>query len=433
MNERDSEALACLLEERGYVASPAEEQADVLIFNTCSVRDQAERKAIGKVQIMKRLKRRRPEIVIGIIGCMAQNYRDELFAKIPHLDFVVGTDRLHELPRVIDEVLAQRHHVSATETGDEVLGRLYGHRRGGMSAFVAVMRGCNQFCSYCIVPHVRGREKSRAVDEIVSEVEGLASSGVREIVLLGQNITAYGLAEARRAGTYSPDLSPFADLLRAVNNVPGVARIRFTSPHPRDMNDAFIDAVTTLPRVCESFHVPVQSGANRILSLMKRGYTAEDYMGRIDDIRRGLPDATFSTDIIVGYPSETEEEFNATRRLMNDVGFDMAYIFKYSPREGTLAASMPDDVPQAVKEERNQLLLKDLAARAANSNKAYLRQSVEVLVEGPSKRNAARWSGRSRTNKTCIFNPVGGVSPGDLARVRITRTTPNSLFGKVEP
>ncbi|OGV82401.1 MAG: tRNA (N6-isopentenyl adenosine(37)-C2)-methylthiotransferase MiaB [Lentisphaerae bacterium RIFOXYB12_FULL_65_16] len=432
MNERDSEALGCLLEEHGYTLAPGEETADILIFNTCSVRDQAERKVFGKVGLTKRLRRQRPEVIIGVIGCMAQEHGAALLERFAHLDFVVGTDQLHTVPGIVAEIARERSRRVATETGADDTEALSGHRPGAVSAFVSVMRGCNQFCSYCVVPQVRGRERSRLPEDVVREVRQLAGQGTKEIFLLGQNITAYGIAEARRDGTYSPDASPFADLLRAVNDVPGVERIRFTSPHPKFMNQAFLDAVCELPKVCKAFHIPLQSGADRILELMHRGTTAKEYLARIRHLRERLPEVGFSTDIIVGFPTETDVEFAATRQAMNEAGFDMAYIFKYSPRPGTKAAEkLPDDVPQSVKEERNQILLADLVARAESANTRYQGRTVRVLVEGESKRNSTRWTGRSDTNKVCIFPRTDGMQPGDLVDVVITRTTANSLFGCV--
>lgn len=432
MNERDSEALACLLISRGFAQAESEDTADVILFNTCSVRDQAERKVMGKVGLLKRLKRQRPDLVLGIIGCMAQNHGRELLDQLPHLDLVAGTDCLSQIPDLIEECLHGTHGLVATEVSDLLPTGLSGHRDGQKSAFVSVMRGCNQFCSYCIVPYTRGREKSRPIADVVAEVERLAASGTREVCLLGQNITAYGLTEARQADAYDAEASPFADLLRAVHAVPGIQRIRFTSPHVRFMNDAFVEAVTSLPKVCKSFHIPVQSGADRILKLMHRGYTAAEYLDRIARIRARLDDVAFSTDVIVGFPSETAEEFAATRELMEQVGFDMAYIFRYSVRTGTKAAEkLIDDVPEEVKMERNQLLLADLERRVEASNRRYVGRAVEVLVEGPSKRNPSRWSGRSDTNKVVLFAPTAGLEPGDLVTVQVDRTTAHSLFGEI--
>ena len=429
MNERDSEALARMLTERGMVQTDSEASADILLFNTCSVRDQAERKAFGKVGILKKLKRQRPHIIIGVIGCMAQNHGSEIIDNLPHVDLVVGTDRLHMLPEIIDDVQLGKRGQVHVEPGTEVLGQLTGHQQGQVSAYVSVMRGCNQFCSYCIVPYVRGREKSRPIKDIVEEIEKLAATGTREVFLLGQNITAYGLAEAAAAGRNTKGLSPFADLLRAVNGIGGIEGVRFTSPHPRFMNAPFIDAVTSLPKVCPAFHIPLQSGSDRILQQMRRGYTRTEYLQKIRQIRDRQPDAVFSSDAIVGFPGETDADFAATREVMDQVGFEMAYIFKYSPRTGTKAAEIPDSVPRQVKEERNQLLLGDLEKRTLAVNKRYVGQSVEVLVEGPSKRNAARWMGRARNGKVCIFEPAAAMRPGQLVHMRVQRTTANSLFG----
>ncbi len=434
MNERDSEALACLLLARGYTQAEDEDTADVILFNTCSVRDQAERKAVGKMGLLRRLKRQRPDVVLGIIGCMAQNRGQGLLDELPHVDLVVGTDCLPQIPDLIEECLRGTQGLVATETSDLLPVGLSGHREGQKSAFVSVMRGCNQFCSYCIVPYTRGREKSRPIADVVAEVERLAASGTREVCLLGQNITAYGLAEARQDGSYSPEISPFADLLRAVHAVPGIDRIRFTSPHVRFMNDAFVEAVTSLPKVCKSFHIPMQSGSDRILKLMHRGYTAPEYLDRVSRIRERLEDVAFSTDVIVGFPTETAEDFAATRELMDAVGFDMAYIFRYSVRTGTHAAEkLADDVPEEVKMERNQLLLADLDRRVEASNRRYVGRAVTVLAEGPSKRNPRRWSGRSDTNKVVLFTPSADLEPGDLVTVKVERTTSHSLFGEIVP
>ena len=432
MNERDSEAIACLLEKAGLHRVDGEEDADILLFNTCSVRDQAERKVLGKLGILKRLKQARPQLVMGIVGCMAQNHGADLLEQCAHLDLVVGTDRIHQLPEIIEAVLSGDRGLVRTQPGTEVLHVLKDHEPGHVSAYVAVMRGCNQFCSYCVVPYVRGREKSRDVENILDEIRGLVAQGTKEIFLLGQNVTAYGLAETREAGTYRSDSSAFADLLRAVHDVPGVRRIRFTSPHPRYMNQAFIDAICELPKVCKSFHMPLQSGSDRVLHLMRRGYSAADYTRIARQLRSRLPRVALSTDIIVGFPGETEEDFLDTRRLMTDIGFDMAYIFKYSPRPHTKAAEqLSDDVPQSVKEERNQILLADLAERATARNQACVGMDAEVLVEGPSKRNPARWSGRSDSNKVCIFDPAPDLASGDMVLVRITRATANALYEDV--
>lgn len=436
MNERDSEALACLLESKGYRETESEQEADIMIFNTCSVRDQAERKVIGKVGLMKRLKQEKPQLILGIIGCMAQRMGEELLRELPHLDFVAGTDQLQNVPAILEDLLTKRQlRIASTLTGPGVFRELDGHRPGRLIAEISVMRGCDQFCTYCIVPYCRGREKSRPIEAIVDEAQRLVDGGTREILLLGQNITAYGVAEARRAGVWTPQFSAFADLLAALNEVKGLERIRFTSPHVRFMNDKFIEAIAGLPKVCKCFHIPVQSGSDRILKKMNRNYTAAEYLDRIAAIRSRVPSALFSTDIIVGFCSETREEFNMTHRLMQEVGYDMAYIFRYSQREGTRAAqSMPDDVPEAEKHERNQILLEELNSSVARHNASMVGTVAPVLIEGVSPRNPERWCGRSDLNKMVLFTPSAQTPAGAIRNFRIVRTTGNALYGEsVQP
>ena len=434
MNERDSEALACRLAAHGFVPAAREEEAEVLLFNTCSVRDQAERKVLGKVGLLKRRKRAQPDLIIGIIGCMAQHHGEQLLDKLPHVDLVLGTDQLHRLPELVAAIRRDQRARVLTEPGPEVLGALRDHVPGQVTASVAVMRGCNEFCSYCIVPYVRGREKSRPLAAILDEIRCLVESGTREILLLGQNITAYGLDETASGDRGAETCSPFADLLRAANDVPGVARIRFTSPHPKYMNRAFLDAVVELPAVCKAFHIPLQSGSDAVLERMRRGYRRDTYLELAAYLKARLPEVALSTDIIVGFPGETEADFAATRELMATVGFDMAYIFKYSARQGTAAARrFPDDVPHAVKEERNRILLAELETRVERANRRFRGRTVEMLVEGPSRRNPARWTGRSQLNKVCLFAAAPAEHPpGSMRSLRVTRTTARSLCGTIE-
>ncbi len=429
MNERDSEAMAAVLIERGHKLTVNENEADVLLFNTCSVRDQAERKAVGKVGILKRLKRDRPEIFIGILGCMAQRRGDELLKELPHVDFVLGTDQLGKLPDIIDSEAAKREKLSFTETNTDLIQGLGHHLTNNKnSEFIAIMRGCDMFCAYCIVPYVRGREKSRPQQDIVDEAKMIVDSGISEITLLGQNISAYGLDQRMN---HRPENSPFAELLYKLNDVKGLKRIRFTSPHPYFFNDELINAIVDIPKVCNGLHLPVQSGSDRILKKMNRRYDSAMYMDIVNKLKSKLSDITFSTDVIVAFPGETEKDFLATRNLMNDVGFDNAYIFKYSPREGTPAAKSLDQIPQEVKEERNQILLADLAKRTKKHNKALEGRKFEILVEGPSKRNPERWNGRTTTNKVTIFDPLPNTKPGDFVQVRINRSTSMTLFGSI--
>ena len=432
MNERDSEALACLLEARGYREVEEETEADILIFNTCSVRDQAERKAIGKIGMMKMLKDEKPSLVIGVIGCMAQRLGNQILEDLPQVDFVAGTDQLQNVPNLIAEAVNRHGRSTALEMGPGVFRELDGHRPGQLIAEVSVMRGCDQFCTYCVVPYCRGREKSRPIEAIVDEAERLAAGGTKELLLLGQNITAYGVAEARKAGTYTPEFSAFADLLVALNEIKGIERIRFTSPHVRFMNDKFVEAVTQLPKVCKCFHVPVQSGNDRILKLMHRNYTAKEYLDRIDAIRAKAPETLFSTDIIVGFCSETRQEFEDTHEVMRRVGYDMAYIFRYSQRSGTKAAeTLKDDVPEAEKHERNQILLQELNESVARHNAQMIGQTVPVLIEGPSPRNPKRWCGRSDRNKMVLFEASPELKVGEIRNFRVTRSTENALYGEL--
>ncbi|MBO5762855.1 MAG: tRNA (N6-isopentenyl adenosine(37)-C2)-methylthiotransferase MiaB [Lentisphaeria bacterium] len=431
MNERDSEALAGMLAARGHEIISGEEGADAMIFNTCSVRDQAERKAVGKLGFMKKNKNANPALILGVIGCMAQRRGEELLQELPHLDFVLGTGKLHTLPDLLESIAAERRRCSETDESDEVLTGMGAHylSENQWGAQIAITRGCNRFCAYCIVPYVRGREISRAMDDVVSEARTLAEKGIREIMLLGQNVAAYGL----NGNTNPPPegISPFADLLQEIARIDGIERIRFTSPYPTYFNDKLIDTIAATPKVCRNIHLPLQSGSNRILKMMNRQYTAEIYWEIVQKLRAKMPELTFSTDVIVGFPGETEEDFIMTRDLMNRVGFDNAFIFKYSPRPGTRSAAGEDSVPQEVKEERNQILLADLAERTQNNLAKLVGTTVEVLAEGPSKRMPERWSGRTSTFRTVHFLPPENIRPGDLIQIRILRAGTVSLYGEV--
>ncbi len=428
MNERDSDAAAAMLAADGHTIVDSEDQADLILLNTCSVRDQAERKAIGKLGILKRLKEEHPHLLFGIMGCMAQRCGEELLKTVPHLNFVVGTDRIHELPEIVASLPAPR---KIAATGHDNLNDVDGidaHLRRSFSDFITIMRGCNRFCSYCIVPYVRGRERSRSPESILEEARKLAETGVKEIMLLGQNVAAYGID-----GIHFPDtVSPFADLLENLAKIDGIRRIRFTSPHPAFFNTRLIDAIAKTPKVCKSVHLPLQSGSDRILKAMNRPYTAKQYLHIVDSLKEKCGEIAFSTDIIVGFPGETDADFEATRAVLKRVAYDNAFIFKYSPRKGTKAAEqMVDDIPQSVKEERNRILLEDLAECSERANLPFVGRTIEVLAEGVSKRNAARWCGRSDLNKLVVFEPDGLIRPGDLVPVRIDHATAMTLFGKL--
>lgn len=430
MNVRDSEAMASQLIASGYEQTPDEKQADLLLFNTCSVRDAAERKAKGKVFELKKLKEKRQDIIIGIVGCMAQRIGADLLKELPHVDFVLGTGQLHKLPEIVSKLRADRQRTAETDESADVLTELGQHLPAGTPfAQIAITRGCNRFCSYCIVPYVRGREISRTKEDIIEEAKKLVSSGVREILLLGQNVAAYGLN-----GNVNPPPdghSPFGELLEKLNEIDGLYRIRYTSPYVTYFNDRLIEALCKCEKVCHNIHLPLQSGSDRILKAMNRQYTADSYRTYVEKLRRAIPDVTFSTDVIVGFPGETEEDFRMTRDLMNEVNYSQSYIFKYSPRPGAKSASMPDSVPEEVKEERNQILLQDLSSRVGKMLDQMVGNEYEILTEGESNRNADRWSGRTGTNFLVHFAPDKGIKAGELRRVKIIRAGGVSLLGEL--
>lgn len=440
MNERDSEAVAAMLRGRGYDIVRSETDADVILLNTCSVRDFAEQKAIGKMSTLAHLKRRKPELVLGYMGCMAQSRGASLAQKQPTVDLVVGTQRFHRVPEYLDQILTQRSAGTdddddelkamvdiAAEAGsestikDHVLGT-NGDRQ--VTGFVSIMQGCEMYCTFCIVPYTRGAERSRPIAGIVDEVQRLVDQGVKEVTLLGQIVTSYGRKEIGKKN----GKSAFVQLLEAMHEVKGLERIRFTSPHPRGFGDDLVQAYRDLPKLCEHAHLPVQSGSNRILKAMNRGYSREWYLRIVDKLRAAHPDMAISTDIIAGFPGETEEDFEQTASLMRGVEFDQAYIFKYSKRRDTPAADMPDQVSEKVKEERNQVLLEILNERMARKNQALVGQTVEILVEGRSEKGGKRMFGRTRTNRIVFFDG-DERHKGELLPVRIERATTITLYG----
>ena len=429
MNERDSEAIGASFEKAGHTLCADENSADVLLFNTCSVRDAAERKAKGKIGYMRKLKKRKPELIIGVTGCMAQRLGDQLLAELPHLDFVLGTGQLHKALETVESIARNRQRIASTVPSPEEIDMLGEHRTNSWSAQIAITRGCNRFCSYCIVPYVRGREVSRSLDSIISEAKTLVASGVKEILLLGQNVAAYGLNGDIRPP--ADDHSPFAELLEALNELPGLERIRYTSPYVSYFNDRLISALASCKKVCHNIHLPLQSGSDRILQAMNRQYTAQSYREKAAQLRSAIADLTFSTDVIVGFPGEEESDFQLTRDLMNEIGFEQAYIFKYSPRPGAKSASLDDTVSEEEKLRRNNILLDDLQQRIS-ARLATMKGSVqEVLCEGVSARNEARWTGRTGTNFVVHFEPDSSVKTGDLRQVRITGCGQVSLYGKL--
>ncbi len=455
MNERDSEAVAAMLRARGYRIVPDEHNCDILLLNTCSVRDMAEQKAIGKAANLQSRKKKNPDFVLGILGCMAQNRGAALLDQLPDLDLIVGTQKFHQIPDYLDNLRAARD--AGVPIGDTIVdiaeeagsqnaikdhllpqdsasqhsalnsqpGEADSAPLPQVTAFVSIQQGCNMDCAFCIVPKTRGDERSRPMDDIVRECEQLAARGVKEITLLGQIVTSYG----RRDYVHTGGISPFVQLIERVHAIDGIQRIRFTSPHPRGFKDDLVAAYGRLPKLCPYVHLPMQSGSNRILRAMNRPYTRERYKEIVDALRAVTPHMYFSTDVIVGFPGETEEDFEQTRELFEACNYDMAYIFKYSIRSGTPAAELGDQIPEEVKEHRNQVLLELLRKNSERRNALLLDTVEEVLVEGPDK-TGERFTGRTRGNRVCVFD----ASPrlvGQLVPLKITRASVSTLYGEL--
>jgi tRNA-2-methylthio-N6-dimethylallyladenosine synthase len=430
MNERDSEAVAAQLVAKGYTLAAGEATADVILLNTCSVRDLAEQKAVRKMEnVAAEVRRSRPHVVLGFLGCMAQSRGQELIDRLPDVDLVLGTQKFHRAGEYLDELLAGRRQQVvdvAEEAGSAAMIRehlLGGQAQTPVTAYVSIMQGCNQYCTFCIVPYTRGAERSRTISDIVAECRELAGRGVKEITLLGQIVTSYGKREiAPKDGK-----SAFVQLLEAVHELEGLERIRFTSPHPKGYGDDLVEAYGRLPRLVESAHLPVQCGSDRVLKRMHRGYTRERYLGIVQKLRRVRPGIGLSTDFIVGFPGETENDFEETLSLAREVGYDQAFIFKYSQRRDTPAAAMLEQVAQPVKEARHQRLLELVNEVAGQRYRQLVGRQVEILVEGRSKRNAARMTGRTRCNKIVVFNG-SDRHRGQIMRVRITRAGAFTLY-----
>ncbi len=435
MNVLDSELVLGRLLKEGFVPSPDRTGADVILFNTCSVRDHAEQRLNSRVGALQALKRRRPDLVIGILGCQAQREGKALLRRLPHVDLVVGTRQYPALPALIREAREGRRARVATATDGTLLDpdhTPHGRARP-FQAFVKVTEGCNCGCAFCVVPGTRGREESRPPEAIVEEVRRLAATGVVEVTLLGQNITSYGNDLRPRV--------PLATLLRRVHDVDGPVRIRFVTGHPAFVTTALLEAVRDLPRVCPYLHLPAQSGSDRILKAMRRGYTASRYRAVCAEARALIPDAEVASDFIVGFPGETEEDHAATAALMRDVRCGMAYVFKYSPRPGTAAHRLADDVPDDVKKRRHAELLGIQGRIQLAANRALAGTEVEILVEGraarplktPGRKTAddvPTWTGRTRTGRIAVYRAGRDLS-GRLARVRVREATALTLIGEL--
>lgn len=429
MNERDSEQVAEQFRQKGYTLTQDESEADVILLNTCSVRDQAEKKAVGKMGYLRKHKKDNPKVVLGFLGCMAQSRGADLLKALPAVDLVVGTQKFHRVADYVEEIRnANGHRKSIVDTEEEhgsqntISEQTLAPRQA--AAFVSIMQGCNMHCAFCIVPSTRGQERSRPIADIVHECRELAQRGVKEVTLLGQIVNLYGRHEFPVVG----GKSPFVQLLEAVHEVEGIARIRFTSPHPVGFKNDLIEAFGRLPKLCEHIHLPVQSGSNRILKLMRRNYTAEKYLEIVEKIRRQIPNAAITTDVIVGFPGETEEDFQATLRLLQAVSFDQAFIFRYSPRRDTPAATMEGQITEEEKMRRNRILLEEIDRSAAEKITPLLGERVEILVEGPSRTNPDRMTGRTRGNKIVVF-PGNERHQGQLMELKIERATTFTLYG----
>jgi tRNA-2-methylthio-N6-dimethylallyladenosine synthase len=419
MNEHDSERMRGMLESIGYAEAPARDQADLILFNTCSIREKADDRFIAHLGEAKRLKREDPSRVIGVGGCWAQSVKDEVFARFPFVDVAFGPGQVHKLAEFLtsDSLTAQGYFEFEGFTG-----RLPAKRMREHQGWVQISVGCNSVCSYCIVPSTRGREVSRPVSELVAEVRRLAADGVSEVTLLGQNVNSYGrdLPREQRA--------TFAELLAMVDAVDGIRRIRYTSPHPKDMRADVIMAHAELPALCEHIHLPLQSGSSAVLKRMRRTYTRERYLERVAMIREHVPDCALTTDIIVGFPGETEADFEQTLSLAEEVGYDGAFTFIYSPRRETEAAELPDQVPHGVKVSRMERLIEVIQRRAHERAQRFVGRTIEVLVEGPSRTDPSRLRGRSRHNKVVNFS--GLASAGEFVEVEISAATSQTLLGE---
>jgi tRNA-2-methylthio-N6-dimethylallyladenosine synthase len=417
MNVADSELMVGRLGQAGYRRVERAEEADVILVNTCAIREHAEQRIYGRLGELTRHKLRRPGVVLGVAGCMAQHLRGKLMERVPLVDLVVGPDGYRRLPELIDEA-REEPTLAVRLSRVETYGDLVPARADGVRAWVSIMRGCDKFCSFCIVPYVRGRERSLPVNEVLRQVEHAAAEGFREIVFLGQTVNAY------RDGDVD-----FAELLVRADRVPGIARIRFTSPHPSDMSDRAIDAMATCEKVPPHLHLPLQSGSDSVLRAMRRIYSMEEYERLVEKVRRAIPGIALSTDIIVGFPGETDADFQATRQAMDRIGYESAFIFKYSPRPGARSAEWPETVDEEEKTRRIMLLIEEQQKRSLLENEADVGSAVEVLVEGPTKRNPSEWFGKSAHFKTTVF-PHRGERMGDLVSVRVDAATPHALLGE---
>jgi tRNA-2-methylthio-N6-dimethylallyladenosine synthase len=421
MNEYDSERVAGLLSEQSYELTDSEADADLILINTCAIREKAEDKVFSKLGQLRELKASRPGLVLGVMGCMAQLQQSVVQKRAPYVDLVFGSPAIARVGELVERARSERRPLLETAEAPLVKITAKPAVAGRLKAFVTVMEGCEKHCTFCVVPRTRGRERSHPPEAIVAEVRGLVTEGVREVTLLGQTVNAYGR-----------DLTPrtdLAELFARVGDVDGLQRIRFTTSNPYNLTPALIRAMRDVPKVCEWFHLPLQSGSNRILERMNRGYTRERYLELVDEILAAVPEMALSTDLIVGFPGETEDDFAATLEMVERVRYDNVFAFRYSRRPGTAAADMPDQVDESVKADRNGRLLQAVNRIAAERSRLLEGRAVEVLVEGASKKRAGELTGRTRCNRVVNFDGRGRVAVGDIARLTITEALPHSLRG----
>ena len=423
MNEEDSEKLSGMLKRIGYTKTEAKEEASIILFNTCCVRENAENKVYGNLGLLKKLKKNNPDLVIGICGCMMQQkgMADKILKEFPYVDIIFGTHNSYKFPEYLNRVKTEGvKEIFDKET--EIIEGIPVDRESSIKAFVTIMYGCNNFCTYCVVPYVRGRERSRRPEEIEKEIKELVAQGYKEITLLGQNVNSYGKGLEEEID--------FAKLLRRINEIEGLERVRFMTSHPKDLTEDVIMAIKECDKLCEQIHLPVQSGSDEILKKMNRHYDREKYMSLIKKIKEEIPECSITTDIIVGFPGETEENFLDTLNLCEEVGYDSAFTFIYSRRNHTPADRMEDQVPDDVKHERFNRLVDVINKGVINGNKVYEGRTVEVLVEGPSKNDETKLMGRTRNGR--LVNFPGDVSMvGKLVNVHINRAQPFSLLGEI--
>lgn len=427
MNESDSEHYAGQLLDLGYEASADYEHADVVVINTCCVRENAEKKILGKIGEMKRLKRENPDMVLCVAGCMAQEWGKDLQKKYPQVDLVLGTAHVNNFSSILQNHLAGHGRAESVYDDLTIMPQEFEGsfvRKSSFAAWVPIMYGCNNFCTYCIVPYVRGRERSRSAEAICHEIEKAVALGYKEFTLLGQNVNSYGKDRGEEEG--------FSKLLELVDAIPGVERIRYMTSHPRDMSEAVVRTIAESQHICKNFHIPVQSGSSRIMKAMNRGYDRERYLKLVETIRRCVPDAVITTDLIVGFPGETEKDFEETLDLLRTVEYDDAFTFIYSPRKGTPAAGFGAQVPDAVKHERLDRLMALQNEICLKRNKRLVGRTLAVMVEGPSKSNPAMLSGRTDGNDLVLWPKIRDHAPGDLVNVKIERAQTWLIRGKEE-